>query len=133
MHNYQLVAATPDDATIQSGEASPRFYTNTDDRKRRLLTRVYILLGLMAAATCGFVAGAFSFSRGRACTSGERGTLPAAAPRIPLPSLESVFTYDSEFAREPPVGPGSGQQAEPIWDSLVPSTWVHMYLDRPNP
>lgn len=134
MHDYQLVAATSDEATVQtkSGQASARCCRSSEDPRRRLWERVFFALNLFAAALCGFGAGAVSFSRGAIRAPDERETLAAAAPRIPLPRLYSVFTYDSEFSREPPAGAGSGQQAEPVWDSLIPSMWTHSYVPEPT-
>lgn len=133
MHDYQLVAATSNEATVQteSGEASARCCQISEDRRRRLWQRVFFALILFAAALCGFGAGAVLFSRGAIRASDEWETLATAA-RIPLPRLYSVFTYNSEFCREPPVGTESGQQSEPIWDSLIPSTWAHTYVPEPT-
>ncbi|KAI1342871.1 hypothetical protein F5Y15DRAFT_371275 [Xylariaceae sp. FL0016] len=82
---------------------------------KKILLRVIAPISVLSF---GFVVGVFCGMEN--ATFGRNG-IESTAPRIRLPAVERTFIYSSPFSQEPPKGPGSGNESEPIWDALIPN------------
>lgn len=86
-------------------------------------TRYCLVLGFIVTLVVGFASGllaAHSLNIDNTRSTHFKDT----ASRIPLSYIRGEFNYNNSFTKEPPQGPGSSRQSEPVWDSLLPSEFT---------